>query len=100
MDLGDVPKDFHHGIYVCRVTMNGKVYGGAMHFGPRPVFKDAESLEVHILDETIADVPGSIDVEVLARVRDVLDFPDAEALKLAIADDIRITRGILKACES
>lgn len=98
MDLADVPDGFAHGIYVCRVSIDGKAYDGALHFGPRPVFKDSESLEVHILDAEITDVPERIDVRILARIRDVRDFPSKEALLEAIADDIRITRGILKSC--
>ncbi|HRH93886.1 MAG TPA: riboflavin kinase, partial [Candidatus Peribacteria bacterium] len=98
MDLTDVPEGFTHGVYVCRVSIGGKQYDGALHFGPRPVFKDSESLEVHILDAVLSDVPERIEVHVLARIRDVKDFPGKDALLDAIADDIRITRGILKSC--
>lgn len=100
MDLSDAPKSLEHGIYVCRVGLDGKSYDGALHYGPRLVFNDSESLEVHVLDSHIDDVPERIDIVILARIRDVRDFPDAEALKAAIADDIRITRGILASCDS
>ncbi len=68
---------------------------GAMHYGPRPVFNDSESFEIHILDEVIDVPPLDIIVEIVARLRDVQNFPDADALKAAIVEDIRQTRAIL-----
>lgn len=70
-----------------------------MHFGPRPVFKDSVALEVHVLDSVVEHFPSTVDVEVLAQLRPVKNFPDAAALQRAIADDIRQTRGILQLCQ-
>ncbi len=70
---------------------------GAMHYGPRPVFKDSVSLEVHVLDAHLASVPSSIDVEIIGRIRDVENFESPEALTLRIRKDIQEARGMLSA---
>jgi FAD synthase len=71
-----------------------------MHFGPRPVFRDSESLEVHVLDTVVTEFPSEVEVDVLARLRDVAMFDTAQELQEAIAHDIALTRGILAACPS
>ncbi len=66
-----------------------------MHFGPRPVFKDSGSFEVHILDAEPKKIPETVDLQIIARIRDVSDFPSPEALVERIQQDIAETRGIL-----
>ncbi len=96
MHLEDIPRDLRTGIYACRVTLNGVPYPGAMHFGPRPVFKDAPSCEIHLIDAAIKDVPETITVEVIEYVRDVRNFSDAAALSAQLRRDIDLIRGMLR----
>ncbi len=70
-----------------------------MHFGPRPAFRDTLTLEVHVLDASIDQAPISVDLVLVSRIRDVLDFLSVRALKEAIAEDIRMTRAMLKRYE-
>ena len=95
IELSSAPKELSHGIYACFISLGGKKYRGAMHYGPRPVFKDTETFEVHVLDAVIDEPPSTIDLEVIAKIRDVKDFPSTEALKEAIAADIAATRAML-----
>ncbi len=95
VEIGDAPPVLTHGVYACFVIIDDQRHQGALHFGPRPVFADSESLEVHVLDAIIEVPPAQITIEVVARLRDVQNFPDAAALKQAIASDIAATRGIL-----
>lgn len=97
IDLAAVPHDFPHGIYACRITLSGTTYKGAMHYGPRPVFKDTPAFEVHIIDDIVNDVPESADIEVVGFIRPVLDFPSPEALVERIRQDIAEARGMLGA---
>lgn len=99
MELSSAPKDFQHGIYACWIMVDGKKLMGAMHYGLRPAFKDSETLEVHVIDALIDKAPDTVDLIVVARIRDVEDFPDAEALIRKINDDIKAVRGILTADE-
>lgn len=95
IDLAAVPADLAHGIYACRITLAGTTYKGAMHYGPRPVFKDSEAFEVHIIDETIDSVPETADIEIVGFIRDIADFPSPEALVERIGKDIEEARGML-----
>lgn len=95
VDPASAPKELTQGIYACFILIDGNKYKGAMHFGPRPVFQDCETLEVHVLDETIETLPQNVDIEVIGRIRNVEDFPDVEALKTAIAQDIAAVRAML-----
>ncbi len=95
--LTSAPKTLAHGIYACLISFGGKTYQGAMHFGPRPVFKDTDALEVHVLDSIIDQPPVSVDLDIIGKIREVKDFPNAEALKEAIAQDIAAARAMLDA---
>lgn len=68
-----------------------------MHYGPRPVFHDTESCEVHLIDASPTRVPVEVTVETVARLRDVRDFPTVEALQEQMDRDIEEARAILQA---
>lgn len=95
IDLSAVPDKLAHGIYACRITVDKKIHMGAMHYGPRPVFKDTETFEVHIIDETVDVVPETVDIEIIGFIRPVQDFSSAEALVERIQKDIEEARGML-----
>jgi len=95
IDLNAVPSGLSHGIYACWINIGGRKYMGAMHYGPRPVFKDSDSLEIHVIDSIIAQPPETADLTVVARLRDVRNFPGPEELKAAIKTDIEQVRAIL-----
>lgn len=93
--LDDVPKELKEGIYACRVQLGVGEKGwtdAVLHYGPRPVFKDSLSCEVHILDQLIHNPPEKITVEIIKRLRSVQDFPSPEALKEQIEKDIEEAR--------
>ncbi len=96
VEISSAPKELTHGIYACDVFLSGKKYMGAMHFGERPAFKDSETLEVHIIDETVNDVPSTIDMTIVAKLRGVEDFTTTEALVARIQEDIDKARVILQ----
>ena len=73
LNLTQVPKKLEHGIYACRIK-NEKNNGGVLHYGPRPVFKDIASCEVHLLDTNLMETPKSLTVEIIQKLRDVRDF--------------------------
>lgn len=95
--LADVPKDLAHGIYACFAQMDDATdpLPAVMHYGPRPVFKDSVSCEVHILDRKITTTPKRLTVAVVEHIRDVADFPLREVLQEQMASDIRVARDIL-----
>ena len=95
VDLADVPRELQEGIYACWVTIEEKHLPGALHYGPRPVFGDTQSCEVHVIDGSMDRVEDTVVIEIVGRVRDVRDFPSQEALLEEIQRDITTVRGIL-----
>ncbi|HVW66792.1 MAG TPA: riboflavin kinase [Candidatus Peribacteraceae bacterium] len=100
LELDSVPSELTEGIYACFVMFDGKRYMAGMHYGPRPVFKDTRSCEIHILDEWIEKTPDALEVLVVGRIRDVADFPSVDDMLKQIEDDIANVRAILSAYES
>lgn len=95
VSLSDVPRQLEHGIYACRVFVGDTQYNGAMHYGPRPVFNDSISCEVHLINETIDTLPETVAIEPVQRIRNVQDFKSAEALTKQMQKDIAEIRDIL-----
>ncbi len=95
VELNSAPKNLEHGVFACRISFDGKNHLGAMHFGPRPVFQDVDSLEVHVLDTNITTRPDRVNIAVIAKIRDITNFENVDALTQAIAADISAVRAIL-----
>lgn len=93
--LMDVHPDLEEGIYACFVTVEGEKMQAAMHYGPRPVFKDTLSCEAHLLDRELSETPTMVKVDVIGRLRDVADFPSKEELIAQIQRDVETARKIL-----
>ncbi len=95
LHLEDVPSGLLEGIYACWVTMNGTKIMGALHYGPRPVFHDSVSCEVHLLHTELRDAPEELTIEPVGRLRDVRDFRSPEELRAQIEHDVADTRAML-----
>ncbi len=95
IDLSDVPAETTHGIYAGWTRVDDAWQMAAIHYGPRPVFNDSESFELYLLDTVVAQAPETIEIVLIERLRDVLDFPSKEDLIAQIADDVTRTRAIL-----
>ena len=96
--LSDVPSALNHGIYACLVRIENEqlLRNAVAHYGPRPVFEDDTSFEVHLLDEAPDEPPRQISVTIVGeRIRDVRDFPSADALKQEMKRDIAKARAML-----
>lgn len=93
-----MPASVAEGIYAARVWCDGIAYNGALHYGARPVFNDPNvSCEVHLIDEVLHEAPETIDLDIVARIRDVRNFESVEAMTDEIARDIEKIRAILNA---
>ncbi len=90
-----IPDDFSadDGIYAAWVTIDGLKHPGALHYGPVPTFHDTQkSLEVFLLDVTESDLPAgmltNVDMELVQKLRDVIAFPNQEALIEQMKKDV------------
>ena len=77
------------GVYAVRVEWRDGIAGGMMHQGPRPTFGETErTLEVHLLDVDVELYGRPVKVSWLRRLRDVLEFPNAQALSAQLDRDL------------
>lgn len=96
LELAAAPAGMRHGIYAATVRVGHEEYMGAVHFGSRPVFRDSEALEVHIIDEVIAEAPPTIDLTIIGFLREVGDFTSVDQLVRSIQGDIATARAMLQ----
>lgn len=81
------------GVYAARAVLDGDVRPAAVHIGPNPTFAEQHSkLEVHLLDFAGQLYGRSLTIELLARLRATMQFPDAEALKRQLSEDVAVIR--------
>lgn len=97
LDLKDVPESLEEGIYACRVIIDDHSYSAALHYGPRPVFGDTPSCEVHLIDECVTLNRPTLTIEIIERIRPVQDFASKDALIEQMQRDIAACRAILAA---
>jgi riboflavin kinase/FMN adenylyltransferase len=79
------------GVYVTRLTVNGRCFQAVTNVGNRPTFGEPSfAVESHILDfEPIEmDEQTPIDLEFLLRLRGEIAWPSPEALKAQIFKDV------------
>ena len=79
------------GVYVTRLTVNGRRFQAVTNVGNRPTFGEASfAVESHILDfepvEMVEETP--VVVEFLLRLRGEIEWPSPEALKAQIFRDV------------
>jgi riboflavin kinase / FMN adenylyltransferase len=85
------------GVYVVKVKLNNKMYGGMMNIGYRPtVSKNGEQkIEVNIFDFN-EDIYGmEIEVHVIAKMREEKSFSSLDELKNQLSKDETNSRRIL-----
>lgn len=83
-----------HGVYACEVLWGAQVLPAAVNIGYRPTVTDAGEavLEAHLLDFN-GDLYGqSLTVRFCQRIRAEQKFPDLDALKAQIAQDVAAVR--------
>ena len=95
LDTTKVPQEVAEGVYAIFAFIEGEQHDAVMHYGPRPVFRDTLSCEIHLINEPIEHVEV-VTVHVLERLRDVADFPTPDDLRMQIALDIQNAREIIR----
>lgn len=97
IDLSDVPHNVEEGIYAGWAKLDDSWQMAAIHYGPRPVFKDTLSFELYLLDIMVSNPPKTLEITLIERLREVRDFPKKDDLMLQISTDVEKTRAILSA---
>jgi len=77
-----------NGVYTVRTTIEGNIHFGVMNIGTRPTLHGSDRrIEVHIFNFETNIYGITIEVEVLARIRDEQKFDSLDTLKVQIARD-------------
>ena len=85
------------GVYAVKARIGSVLYDGACNIGTNPTFGNEKlSLEVFLFDFDGELYGREVTLFFMDRLRGELRFPDAEALKEAIAADVARCRSILK----
>lgn len=86
------------GVYAGRCMISGTAYLVAINLGPNPTFGEAaRKFEAHLLGFA-GDLYGkALDIDFLARVRDVVRFESSDALKQQLNQDLEIVRALANA---
>ena len=86
------------GVYAGRCSINETAYPVAINLGPNPTFGEAaRKFEAHLIGFD-GDLYGqSLDVDFLARIRDVVRFESSDALKQQLNHDLETVRALANA---
>ncbi|MEK6249866.1 MAG: bifunctional riboflavin kinase/FAD synthetase [Planctomycetales bacterium] len=85
------------GVYAGRAYVSGRSWPAAINIGPNPTFGEAAlKVEVHLagFDDSLYSLP--VEVDFLARLRDIHPFSDVEQLKQQLAADVERTQSIFE----
>lgn len=76
------------GVYAARVAWRGGVHGAMVNLGARPTFgEQARALEAHLFDFAGELYGETVTVDFVRRLRDVVRFDSAEALRRQLETD-------------
>ena len=77
------------GVYAGRAWAEGQSWPAAMNLGPSPTFDDKNvRIEVHLIGRSEPLYGQPLEVDFLARLRDIRPFPSPEALAKQLTDDV------------
>ena len=84
-----------HGVYAGRAVYQGHAFAAAINLGPNPTFSEGDSkVEVHLLDFSDNIYGEPLEVDFLARLRDIQPFPGVESLVAQLNKDVARAREI------
>jgi riboflavin kinase/FMN adenylyltransferase len=83
------------GVYAGRACVQSILYPAAINLGPNPTFgESALKVEIHLLDYHDSLYGQPLEVEFLARLRDIAPFSGVDALVAQLQQDVQRTREI------
>jgi riboflavin kinase/FMN adenylyltransferase len=85
------------GVYAGRCAVEGRVWPAAINIGPNPTFgEQALKVEVHLIGFSDSLYGQPLEVDFLARLRDIVQFPGVDALKAQLARDVTAASNVFK----
>ena len=88
-----VPQD---GVYAGRVFVAEHSYAAAINIGPNPTFSESSrKIEVHLIDFSGDLYDQTLDIEILAQLRGVMQFQGIDSLVAQIQADVEQVRRLV-----
>jgi riboflavin kinase / FMN adenylyltransferase len=85
------------GVYAGRCAVEGRVWPAAINIGPNPTFgEQALKVEVHLIGFSDSLYGQPLEVDFLARLRDIVQFSGVDALKAQLARDVTAASDVFK----
>lgn len=85
-----------HGVYAGRAKVEQRYFPAAINIGPNPTFGEGvEKLEVHLVGFDGSLYGQALEVDFLARLRDIQSFPGTHALINQLRQDVEAVRGMI-----
>lgn len=81
--------NIEHGVYAVDVEINGKLFKGLLHFGPKKTFGEGVSLELYIKNFNFNIYNKDVKIKIIGKIREVRKFNGAEELKKQIYQDLK-----------
>ncbi len=83
------------GVYAGRARSGATSWPAALHLGPSPTFSDSVvRVEVHLIGQTEPIYGQPLEVDFLARLRDIRPFTSSDALVAQLTDDVEEVKRI------
>ncbi|MFA7253874.1 MAG: riboflavin kinase [Patescibacteria group bacterium] len=92
-----VPDNFQYqyGVYAAKVKIGGKVYAGALFYGPIPTFGiEKPSLEIFVIDYFLDQTVHQLEFELLKYLRPAKKFMDQDKLTSQIKIDVEESKKV------
>ena len=76
------------GVYVTSARVNGRLFAGISHLGPRPTFGlDARTVETHLFDFSEEIYAAPLRLYFHDRIRETVAFSEPSELRRQMGDD-------------
>lgn len=88
------------GVYAGRTYVEGRSHWSAIHIGPNPTFgEEHRKVESHLLNFGRSIYGQPIEVDFVARLRDIRQFDSADSLVKQLESDVESTRKVARSFE-
>jgi riboflavin kinase/FMN adenylyltransferase len=85
------------GVYAGRALVDGRLWPAAIHIGPNPTFGEGRlKVEAHLVDFSGPLYHQPLEIDFLARLRNVERFGDFQALVTQLQRDVEQSRAIVE----
>ena len=86
-NVGNFSKSYKPGVYACNIHIAGKLYSGALYFGPR-LQNRVNVLEIFVQNFSRNIYGQFVQFHVSKKIRDPKRFTDTDTLKKQIRKDL------------